>query len=74
MQENALNVAADPAASITCLFPFPFLRESGGDDDSLPIARNFSARYAFFALLDTFPSKTNESSCRHAQPPNRLHY
>jgi hypothetical protein len=57
IQENALDVTADPAASRTCLFPSPFLRESGGDGDSLPTACNFGVRYAFSALLDTFPLK-----------------
>jgi hypothetical protein len=57
IQENALNVAADPAASRTCIFPSPFLRESGGGGDSLPTARDFGVIYAFSALLDTFPFK-----------------
>ena len=43
IQENALIDVADPAASRTCLFPSPFPRESGGDGDSLPTARNFGA-------------------------------
>ena len=31
-QENVSNDAAGPAASIICLFPSPFIGESGGDD------------------------------------------
>jgi hypothetical protein len=42
-QENVPNDAAEPAASRRCLFPSPFLRESGGDDSSLHDARNFDA-------------------------------
>ena len=42
-QENVPYDAAEPAASRTCLFPSPFLRESGGDEGSLHDARNFVA-------------------------------
>ena len=40
-QENVPYDAAEPAASRTCLFPSPFLRESGRGGDSLPTAPNF---------------------------------
>jgi len=38
-RENISNDAAEPAASRTCLFPSPFLRERGGDGDSLLTVR-----------------------------------
>ncbi len=44
-QENVPNDAAEPAASRICLFPSPFLRERGGDDNYLHDARNFVARH-----------------------------
>ncbi len=39
------NDAAEPAASRICLFPSHFLRESGGDDGFLRVARNFVAQH-----------------------------
>jgi hypothetical protein len=42
-QENVPNDVAEPAASRTCIFSSPFLRESGEDGVSLPDARNFVA-------------------------------
>ncbi len=44
-QENVPYDVAEPAASKICLFPSPFLRKSGGDDNSLHDARNFVARH-----------------------------
>ena len=44
-QENVPYDVVESAASRICLFPSPFLRESGGDDVSLHDARNFVARH-----------------------------
>ena len=55
LQENVRNDFAEPMASRTCLFPFPFISKIIGNGDFLPATFNFGALYKLFDFLDPPP-------------------